>query len=83
MSVRRGYTAKVLVGILEVLADTQRATIHKIAEDIGCHPDTVRIRIKLDLLPRRLVEQAGTFAVPGAKRAPMTYRIGSRLRTQG
>ena len=79
---KRGYTAKVLLGILDVLADIPRATCHKIAEDIGCHSDSVRVRIKLDLLPRRLVEPAGVIVIPGTRRSPMTYRLHRRVRTQ-
>lgn len=82
MTAKRGYTAKVALGVLEVLCNVPRATCDKIAQDIGCSADSVRMRIKLDLIPRNLVEAAGVVEIPGTRRSPMTYRIGRRLRTQ-
>jgi len=77
---RPGYKSKVALGIIDVLADVERATIRKLAEDIGCHTDTVRVRINDDLLPRRLVESAGKIKTPGVKKSPMSYRLHRRLR---
>lgn len=77
---KRGGKSKVAVGIIDALAEVERATMRKIAEDIGCHVDSVRLRITVDLLPRRIVEEAGAVSLPGAKRKPMTYRLHHRLR---
>lgn len=79
MSKRRSYKSLVILGIIDVLADVERATIRKIANEIGCHSDSVRSRMK-NLIDRRLVEESGKVTLSGVKRSPMTYRLHDRLR---
>ena len=73
--------ALTVIDILSVLADVPRATVTKVCEDTGRHPESVRLRM-YELMEAELVDEAGRLPVlPGARgRGAMTYRLHERLR---